>query len=134
MKWQAVTVAAVAALGADSALTTALGTDGDGDVPIYPEGANAPVFYPSVRYRLVSYNEYEMQGRAVLQFDVLTRGETKNRTIQLRLYAVLHSETRRQFASVDCETRFDDMRKISHDESGIVRYAMDFVFEATRDR
>ena len=134
MMWDNVVQAAVALLLADPALTSALGTDADGIVPIYPAGASRPVLIPSVEYFIVLDRYEESLNPILVQWDYWARGMQQATTIERRLRSVLHSETRRQFAGVDCATLYDDSRDHRHPEPGVIHRSVDIRFEPVRER
>lgn len=134
MRWDDVARAVVAALAADTVLTTALGTDADGDVPIYPANANRAVRVPSVEWFMVFDRYDESLNPMLMQVDYWAKGQASAVTIEARIRAVLHSDVRRTFAGVDCATLYDDSRTHDHPDPGVVHRSLDFRFEPVRER
>lgn len=121
--------AAVAALNADSALTSALGGQ-----HVYPASAARPHRVPSVEWFVVFDRYEESLNPIVIQFDYWAGSMGQAATIEARIRAVLHSDMRRQFGGVDAATLYDDSRTHDHPTPGVVHRSLDFRFEPVRER
>lgn len=132
MRWDAVVEAATGALNADSALTTELGTDADGLIPIYPANSSRPVRIPSIEFSLLFDRLGESLNPLGIQFDYFALTLTSAVLIEGRLRAVLHRDVRRSFAGTDCATLYDDSRDHPYPKPGVVHRSLDFRFEPVR--
>lgn len=134
MKWDAVVKAMRTALLADAQLVAALGTDGNGNAPIYPASASRPVHVPSVEYFMVFDRERESLNPIMIQIDYFARGIAKAAIIERRIRSVLHRDRRRTFAGSDCATLYEDGRDHDYPETGVVHRSLDFRFEPVREK
>jgi hypothetical protein len=127
--WDEVIQACIAALVADSALTTALGGN---FVRPMEEGEERRI--PSVAWTLVTENEQEVLNPTLIQLDYWATGRVQAVTIERRIRRVLHSNIRRTFGGIEMATLFEESRDMNDPKPGVVHRSLDFRFEPVKRR
>lgn len=121
--------AAVAALAADSALTTALG-----GAFIFRSGANREPQIPSVEWRRITNTLAENTEPALVQFDVWAHSYAAAMTIEARIRTVLTGQARVvTLGSVPLFAALDDARDHDDPEPGVAHISLDIRFEPAKD-
>lgn len=130
MKADEVAQAAVSALGADSALVTALG----GTAFVFRAAANRAPQIPSVEWRRITNTLAESTESVLLQFDMWARGYSALMIIESRVRTVLLGQARIvTLGGLAMWAEMDDARDHEDPEPGVAHSSLDIRFEPAKD-
>jgi hypothetical protein len=114
-------------LRADTELIAALGGS-----HIFSAQATRPVRVPSIEWMVLDERYTENHAEAELQLDYWARNPGEAATIERRIIAVLHRETRRAVGDTTTIVRYVEGRTLEAGQPGVIHRALRFAFDPVR--